>query len=221
MSISPTSSSTSCSIRPCSPKIATMKKGSPVVTNAKLVAGSREAAGRVHDARPVEQGSAGDRPQAARRTDRRMAQVVHRERHQLTSDASAAGPRCDGGPGRCVLRWIRRRSLERARHDRTGRGTPAVPEAVHGAGRDHGCDFRRLDAGDPAIQRPRAYPGLARCRRLHARQFRRDAAPALRQGVSRHRLAVPADRSDQPDPRLSAGLCAGALDATCSSSPSS
>ena len=72
-------------------EIATLKKGSPVVTNAKLDAGSCEAARRVHDGRPVEQGSAGHRPQAARRENRRMAKVVHRERHQLTT-GGAPGP---------------------------------------------------------------------------------------------------------------------------------
>ncbi len=64
-------------------EIANLKKGSPVVEQRQARSRGGEAAGCLHHARPVEHGSNDHRPQAARREDRRVAQVVHRERDQL------------------------------------------------------------------------------------------------------------------------------------------
>ena len=71
-------------------EVAKIKKGSPVVVDAKVDPGGRQAARRVHHRRPVEDPGHHHRPQAARREDRRMAQVVRREHHELTSDRRSA-----------------------------------------------------------------------------------------------------------------------------------
>ena len=66
-------------------EVAKFKKGSPVVLDAKIDPADRQAAWRVHDCRAVEQAGDHHRSQAARREDRRMAQVVRRKHHELTA----------------------------------------------------------------------------------------------------------------------------------------
>ena len=179
---SPTSSSTSLLDPAVQAEIATLKKGSPVVTNAKLDPEVAKLPGVFTTRRPVEQGSAGHRPQAARREDRRMAQVVHRERHQLMRH-----------PPGLRLAQARRSFASMVRLDRAIAGrTRARP--LPASGRSSGCSRRPAGwsrrvfavamAGDPAIQRARPYPRLARRRRLHARQFHRRCCARSTRGSS-------------------------------------
>ncbi len=66
------------------------EEGQPGRHQCQARSGGRQAARRLHDAGPMEQGSTGDRPQAPRREDRRMETVVHRKRHQLMPSAGSA-----------------------------------------------------------------------------------------------------------------------------------
>ena len=71
-------------------EVAKLKKGSPVVSNAKLDPDIAKLPGVFSTAGPVEDPSHHHRPQAARREDRRVAQVVRREHHEL-SDSDRGG----------------------------------------------------------------------------------------------------------------------------------
>ena len=73
-----------CSIPRCRPRSPSLKKGSPVVINAKLDPEVAKLPGVFTTADQWKHPGHHHRPQAARRENRRMAQVVHREHHQLT-----------------------------------------------------------------------------------------------------------------------------------------
>ena len=87
-------------------EIATLKKGSPVVTNAKLNPEIAKLPGVFSTPEQWNKPSHHHRPQAARREDRRVAQVVHREHHELTrrlpqrASGLPAVAACDVGPRR-------------------------------------------------------------------------------------------------------------------------
>ena len=66
-------------------EVAKFKKGSPVVVDAKVDPDIAKLPGVFTTRRPVEQAGDHHRPQAARGEDRGVAQVVHREHHQLTA----------------------------------------------------------------------------------------------------------------------------------------
>ena len=66
-------------------EVAKLKKGSPVVLDAKVDPEIAKLPGVFTTADQWNTTGDRHRPQAARREDRRMAQVVHREHHQLTA----------------------------------------------------------------------------------------------------------------------------------------
>ena len=147
-----------------------------------------------------------------------MAQVVHRERHQLMSVRRA---RSACGPGALpfsigLIRWTRRTH-------RSGLTFGSGPSS--GCSRRPPCWPRRSSPSSMVAilqYSVRAHiPGSLDVGGFTLANFAGDAAPALRAGLSRHRLALPADRRHQPRARLSAGLCAGPFDQSSRSSPSS